>query len=162
MWIALDSQQAVDDFGDRFGDFHDACLREVSLATETYVDEQGGMACPGHLDTSALLFFQSQNQSLPPIEVRCTGVTLFVLRPTAENCDSIIQSGRITLADGRSRLSVSFLGGPLIGPPDSVMLLPTRSHEDPDLEVVAQSMAWRPLEAALGDQLRYRTAELHP
>jgi len=74
MWIALDSQQAIDDLDDRFGGFHDGCLREVSLATETYVDEGGGMACPGHLDTSALLLFLSQNESLPAIELRCTGI----------------------------------------------------------------------------------------
>jgi hypothetical protein len=33
--------------------------------------------------------------------------------------------------------------------------MPHRSLEDPDLEVVAQSMAWRSLNDALGDKLRY-------
>jgi len=50
---------------------------------------------------------------------------------------------------------VSFAGGPLTGPPNTLVQLPDRSLEDPDLEVVAQSMEWRSLSDALGDKLRY-------
>src|SRR5438552_16019692 len=106
MWISLDSQQAIDDMLEQFDGFHDGCLREASLASETFVSERGAMSCPGHLDTSALLYFQSQSERLPGLEVRCTGVSHFRLRPTGDNCDSIIASGRYTgrrlVSTGRS------------------------------------------------------------
>ena len=156
MWIELDSRAAIEDLLDRFDGFHDGCLREVALATETYVDAEGAMACPGHLDTSALLYFQSQYEQLRAIEVRCVGIAQFRLRPTAENCDSILAAGLIVQEGEWCRLSVSFVGGPLTGPPNSAVLLPAPSPEDPDLEVVARSIAWRPLEGAHGERLRYQ------
>ena len=155
MWIPLSSSTAIADLLTNFGGFHDACLREVALATETYVDEKRAMACPGNLDTSALLYFQRQSQDFPAIELRCTGVTQFRLRPTPDNCDSIIVGGTVATEGERLRLAVSFAGAPLKGPPNTWVELPHRSLEDPDLEVVAQSMAWRSLNNALGDNLRY-------
>jgi hypothetical protein len=155
MWIPLSSAGAIADLLTRFGGFHDACLREVALATETYVDERRAMACPGNLDTSALLYFQRQSEDFPAIELRCTGVTQFRLRPTPDNCDSIIVDGTVATDGGRLRLAVCFVGAPLRGPPNTLVQLPDRSLEDPDLEVLAQSMAWRSLNDALGNKLRY-------
>src|ERR687885_293437 len=110
MWTTLDSPESIEAFLSRFGHFHDGCLREISLATETYVEEDLGMACPGHLDTSGLLFFQSQNRGLPAIELRCNGVSQLRLRPTGENCDSIISRGALTVREGSCRLAVCFVG----------------------------------------------------
>src|SRR5438105_4100888 len=156
MWIALTSERAVQELLQQFDGFHDGCLREVSLATETYVDERGAMACPGHLDTSALLYFQSQNRSLSAIEFRCDGVTAFRLRPTAEGCDSIVSSGTIDLQAESCRIAVRFVGGPLSGPPNTGVWLPARSPDDPDLEVVARRIEWRAIDNAFGDRPRYR------
>ena len=156
MWIQLDSLSAIHDLLEQFGDFHDGCLREVSIATETFVDKAGAMACPGHLDTSAHLYFQSQDSHLPAIEIRCLGISQFRLRPTDDGCDSIISSGTVDHIPAGCRLAVSFVGGPLIGPPNSLIVITPSSDSDPDLEVVAQSMSWRPLPGAHGDGLRYR------
>jgi len=156
MWIALNWQVALDDLIERFGGFHDSCLREVALSTETFVDERGAMACPGHLDTTALLYFQSQNRTLSAIEVRCTGVTHFRLRPTAEDCDSIISFGTVNLEGEWCRLALRFVGGPLTGRPNSEVWLPSGSSRDPDLEVVCRSAEWRTLEHAFGNGLRYQ------
>ena len=149
--------QSASELLNRFGGFHDACLREAAVRTETYVGSDGGMACPGHLDTTALLYFQSQGR-LRAIEVRCGGVTQFRLRPTAENRDSIISSALFAEEAGVWRLSACFVGGPLVAPPNSVWSMPTRSFQDPDLEVIAQTMEWRPLPGAWGDHLRYDSA----
>lgn len=156
MWIPLDSSSATRDLLQQIGDFHDGCLREVSLATGTYVGAEGGMACPGHLDTSAYLYFQSQNRNLPALELRCLGVSKFWLRPTDEGCDSIISSGTVEYRPAGCRLAVSFLGGPLTGPPNSALMITPSSSGDSDLEVVAQSMSWRPLPGAHGQEVRYR------
>jgi hypothetical protein len=162
MWIPLNSEQAIQALLSGFDRFADGCLREVSLATETYVNERLAMACPGHLDTSAFLYFQRQSGELSAIELRCEGVTAFRLRPTADGCDSIVSSGTITVEDETLRLAVSFVGGPLRGPPNSGMWLPTRSLADPDLEVVAQRMEWRAVDNGLGNHLRYRASHSNP
>jgi hypothetical protein len=156
VWIQLDSSSAIQDLLEQFWDFHDGCLREVAIATETFVGQGGAMACPGHLDTSAHLYFQSQNSQLPAIEIQCVGVSQFRLRPTSDNCDSIISSGTLDRGSAGCRLAISFVGGQLTGPPNSGAWITTSSNSDPDLEVVAQSMSWRPLPGAHGEALRYR------
>ena len=159
MWIPLDSEQAIQEFLRGFDRFADGCLREVSLATETYVNEGLRMACPGHLDTSALLYFQRQSRDFSAVELRCEGITTFQLRSTADGCDSIVSSGVITVENESLRLAVSFVGGALRGPPNSGMWLPVRSLADPDLEVVAQRMEWRAVDDGLGNRLRYRAPQ---
>jgi hypothetical protein len=156
MWIPLTSQQAIDELIERFGGFHDACLREVAISTETFVDQRGSMACPGHLDTTALFYFQSQNRSLSAIEVRCAGVREFRLRPTGEDCDSIISFGVVSLEDEWCRIAIHFIGGPMHGPPHGGVWLSRQSRQEPDLEVVSRGTEWRPLEQAYGTQLRYQ------
>jgi hypothetical protein len=156
MWTDLDSQAAIEDLLAAFGGFHDSCIREISIASETFVDEHRAMACPGHLDTSALLFFQSQGERLPAIELRCRGVSRVRLRPTPENCDSIISSASLSQEGGHCRLGVRFIGGPLSGPANTGSWFPISAAGDDDLEIIAQAMAWRPLTNALGSQLRYR------
>ena len=153
--MPLSSSDAIADLLSKFGGFHDACLREAALATETYVDERRVMACPGHLETSALLYFQRQSEDFPAMELRCKGVTQFHLRPTPDNCDSINVGGTVATDGEWLRLAVCFARAPLTGPPNTFVQLPDRSLEDPDLEVVAQSMAWRSLNDALGNKLRY-------
>jgi hypothetical protein len=140
----------------KFNGFHDACLREVAIATETYVDVDGAMSCPGHLDTSALLYLQSQSEALGAIELRCIGVSHFHLNPTPENCDSIISSGAVRRMNGAVSLALRFLGGPLTGPPNSGVWLPSRSGEEADVEIVAQAIEWRPVPGGLGNRLRFR------
>jgi len=69
------------------------------------------------------MYCQSQNRSLSAIEVRCTGVSHFRLRPTAEDCDSIISFGTVNLEGDWRRLALRFVGGPLTGPLNSSVWL---------------------------------------
>lgn len=156
-WLPLDSQEAANTLLAQFNGFHDACLREVSLATETYVvDERRAMSCPGRLDTSALLYFQGQGRNLSAIEVRCIGLSRFGLRPTADNHDSIISYRTVQLDGERCRIAVYFLGRPLIGSPNSWLEVVPSPPEDPDLEVLAQRIERRGLPNTFGNRLRYR------
>ena len=158
MWASLDSQAAIEQLLSGFGGFHDACLREISVATETYVAESLAMHCPPHLDTSVLLFFQRQGRPLSAIEVRCEQVTGLHYTPSAEDCDSIVTSATLSLSDGVVRLAVHLIGGLLRGGPRGGALFnPIRTQ--PDLEVTARSVSWRPIEAGLGNALRYRRLE---
>jgi hypothetical protein len=159
MWINLDSQSSIDKLLGEFGGFHDACLREISITTETYVGEDLGMACPGDLDTSALFFFQAQNRSLSAIEIKCDRVTSIHLTPTPEGCDSIIMGGEITTNGKIYRMALNFIGGPLTGPPNSSIFIKNRSYEEPDIEITAEAIAWRAVYDGLGNRLRYRRPE---
>lgn len=157
MWTSLDSQAAIEQLLVGFGGFHDACLREISVATETYVAETLAMHCAPHLDTSVLLFFQRQVRPLSAIEIKCEQVTGLHYTPSAEDCDSIVMSGTLSLSGGEVRLAIHLVGGRLRGGPGSVA--PIRPRNQPDLEVTARSMSWRTVEAGLGSALRYRTLE---
>jgi hypothetical protein len=159
MWSELDSPTAIDRLIVEFGGFHDACLREISVATETFVGEGLAMSCPPNLDTSVLLFFQRQAGSVSGIEISCREVTGLHFKPSPEGCDSIIMRGAIGLAQGMVRLAVNFVAGPLKAAPNSRTFIEARSFEQPDLEVTARSMVWRPLENSLGKARRYRTQE---
>jgi len=155
-WLPLDSAQPIDDLLTRFNGFHDGCLREMALATESYVDERHAMAVPGHLDTAALLYFHGQGKQLSAIEMRCEGISHLKLRPTPEGDDSIIAYGTVQLDGARCRLAVYFMGGPLTGPPNGWLAVKPSPPEDPDLEIIAERMEWRPLPNTFGNTLRYR------
>ena len=142
-----------------FGGFHDTCLREISVATETFIGENLSMACPGHLDTSALLFLQSQNRTLPAIEISCERVTSLRLSPTPDGCDSVIMDGEIKVVGKGCRIALNFIGGPLKGPPSGSVLIPAHSFDEPDLEISAGAMSWRPVQDGMGEALRYRKQE---
>lgn len=159
MWNSLLSQAAIDQLLIDFGDFHDACLREISVSTETYVGDNLAMACPAHLDTSVLLVFQRQMRPLPVIEIKCEEVTNLQLTPTAAGSDSIISSGTLSLADGGVRLAINFFGAPLKSLPGSRIVMRSRADKQSDLVVTARLVSWRSLEDGLGEGLRYRPKE---
>ncbi len=156
-WTTLDSQDAIDSLLDEFGGFHDACLRQILIGSETFVADNLGMACPGHLDTSALLFLQSQNRHLSAIEIKCEHVTGIRVTPSPDGCDSIITSGDIVREGDVYRLALSFIGLPLRGEPNSTISVPER--DQPEIEVTAQVMAWRPVPDGLGERPMYVSRE---
>jgi hypothetical protein len=157
IWTNLDSQDAIKSFLTEVGGFHDACLRQVLVGGDTFVAQNGGMSCPGHLDTSALLFIQSQNQHLPAVEIKCDGVTELRITPSLEGCDSIINSGDIVKEGEVYRLVLRFIGAPLRGVPNSTIQIFER--DQPDIEMTAQAMAWRPVPDGLGERLVYVSRE---
>ncbi len=149
----MDSHDAIESFLIEVGGFHDACLRQLLVSTETFVGEKLSMACPGHLDTSALLFLQSQNRHLPAVEIKCDRVTDIRITPSPEGCDSIITSGDIVKQGEVYRLLLRFIGAPLRGEPNSTIAVFER--DQPDIEVAAHAMAWRPVPDGLGQRHLY-------
>ena len=158
-WIAIDSQSAVDGLMDAFDGFHDACLREASIAGETYVNEQRGMHCPGHLETSVVMSFQSQGSSNRAIEIFCKGVSLFRIAPTPDGCDSILGAALVSREGALWRFCLSFVGAPLTGRPNTFIDVTYDPRRAPDIEVAAISIFWR-VTVSLGSGLRYRPDSL--
>jgi hypothetical protein len=143
-----------------FGGFHASCLREISIATETFVTADLSMSCPPHLDTSVLVFLQSQGARVPAIEIRCERVARISATPSGDGCDSIIASGSIGTSAGWCRLALNFMGAPLTGAPNSSVFVPSRAFDTPDIDVVAKMMAWRAVPEGLGKVFRYRSQGL--
>src|SRR5438128_2002435 len=89
-WTSLTCQSDLDNLSKLFGGFHDGCIREAHVWTETYVDPDLCMSCPGDLDTRVRLLVQRQFESPSAIELFFEQVTMFHLLPSPENYDSII------------------------------------------------------------------------
>jgi hypothetical protein len=99
-WHVLSSRSDVDDLLTQFDYFHDACVRELHLWTETFVDTELRMSCPGHLDTHIRILFQKQSVAPSAIEMQFDEVVQFNFQPSLENYDSIIFSAGIFIEDG--------------------------------------------------------------
>jgi hypothetical protein len=94
-WKPLTSQADCDKLMKLFGGFHDGCIREAHVWTETSVDNALGMGCPALLDTRARLLVQRQWKAPSAIELLFEEIVTFHFQPSAENCDSIILSAEM-------------------------------------------------------------------
>jgi len=89
-WIELKEESEIKVLLEDFGYFHDGCLKEMHMWTETYVEENLNMNAPGELDTNVKLLFQRQFKNPSVIELWFEGVTGMHILPTAENFASIL------------------------------------------------------------------------
>ncbi|CAM4492505.1 hypothetical protein [Paenibacillus tarimensis] len=89
-WTSLDNQEDLNKLLDAFGWFHDACIREMHMWTDHYVNPNLSMSIPVGLDHKVRLLLQRQARSLPAIELFFEQVTQVYIKPSPENYDSII------------------------------------------------------------------------
>ena len=89
-WNELKEESEIKKLLEDFGYFHDGCLKEMHMWTETYVDEDLTMAAPSGLDTNVKLLFQRQFKSPSAIELWFEGVTGIHILPTPEIFASIL------------------------------------------------------------------------
>ncbi|EST12652.1 hypothetical protein [Sporolactobacillus laevolacticus] len=69
-WKEIKDSKDIENILYLFGGFHDSCLKELYMWTESYVDENLSMRMPTELDTHARILFQRQvhNPSASPIK----------------------------------------------------------------------------------------------
>lgn len=144
-WHLVGSSEDVEFLLSAFGGFHDGCLREIHVFTQTSVDSRLRMSCPGHLDTSARLIFQRQVSNPSAIELELNKVESIALSPTPDNADSIIYRASIELAEGQFRLRAWCVGLPLVAAPNSYL---TSVETDPMVSITSRGLQWR--DAATG------------
>jgi hypothetical protein len=142
-WLELESPEELEVLLVLFGGFHDGCLREAHVWSETWVAEDLSMACPGHLDTNVRMLFQSQWRDPSAIELWFSEVVAFHLTPSPENYDSIIFDAILTKRDG-----VIFWA-------DGGDWHPEHPQRDENTWIAARRLCWRDASAWMGDQLRY-------
>jgi len=137
---------------DATGQFHDGCLREMHLSTETFFDDQGYMHAPGHLDSRARLRFQVCAREIADVELEFHEILSLVIAPTAENADSILNSASVECVAGVVKFRAWCVGLPLVSEPNSVS---TAAPEEPFIEITSRKLAWRSTGETYSQELRY-------
>lgn len=100
-WIKLNDPIDIENFMDLFGGFHDSCLKELYMWTETFVDKEFSMGMSIELDTCVRVLFQRQVPDPSAIELFFKRVTHFHMHPRAEGQDSIIYGAKLLLKEGQ-------------------------------------------------------------
>ena len=145
-WIELKDIDDIKGFLEIFGYFHDSCLRELLMWTDSYVDNDLSMKVGLGFDTKVRMFFQRQSNAPSAIELLFEGVTNFHLKPSPENYDSIIYDANILLKDGTFYWA------------DSVEWTP--NHNDEEVTwISAKKVKWREVSHWMGEERRYKTDE---
>ncbi len=131
---------------ERFGSFHDGCVREAHLWTDHYVGPNLSMACSDKLDNRIRFLVQRQFINPAAIELLFEQVTRFNLVPTPNNYDTIIFEAALLVREDT-----------IFWSPDSRWTpdLPTR---DDCTWVSAKQLRWREVDW-LGEKLHYGPKE---
>lgn len=140
-WEVVRTQLDIEALMDRFGGFHDSCLREAHLWTGHYVDPDLMMACPGSLDTSIRMLFQRQYRNPSAIEMLFEEVTGLHLAPAPENQDNIIFDAALELQPDGTVYWSEWVGGP--------------KCSSEQTWITARKLSWRDASEWMGRELRY-------
>ena len=142
-WHELREESDIKDLLERFGYFHDGCLREMHMWTGTYVDEDFSMSVSGELDTNVKMLFQRQYSNPSAIELLFEGVTGIHIIPTPENYDSIIRDATIL------KCNHNFYWA------DDSNFHPGKGIENGVSWIAAKKLKWREANNWMGKQNRY-------
>ncbi|MFN2476954.1 MAG: hypothetical protein ABR526_11530 [Chthoniobacterales bacterium] len=146
-WTAICSEADVERLLNVFGGFHDGCLREAHIWTETYVEGDLRMHCPGHDGTRVRLLFQRQFQDPSAIEMLFEQVVTFHVQPSPPNYDSIIYDAAMLLVD-----DIYYWA-------ESSDWSPRSPSRDNATWIAAKKVSWRDASAWMGGELRFGTQE---
>ncbi|MDQ6596444.1 hypothetical protein E2K98_30275 [Bacillus salipaludis] len=142
-WIDVKDSNDIENLFDKFGGFHDSCLKVLHMWTESYVDENLSVFMSPELDTNVRILFHRQYRDPSEIELLFKGVTQFHIVPSPINYDSIIDEAKLILHKGLFYWSDYYDSDP----------------EDYTLGsyswISAKSLKWRDASSWMGKQNRY-------
>jgi hypothetical protein len=124
-----------------FGNFHDACVREIHAVTGHYVDE--GLSMTVAWRTTVHMLVQRQNRRLSAIELRFEEVVGLRLSAPLPDYVNFIVNATFLIQDG-----IFYWADRTDWTPDST---------SDDTWVAARKVYWRDASEWLGPRLRYRT-----
>ena len=142
-WIEVKDSKDIENVLDIFGGFHDSCLKELYMWTESYVDEDLSMGMWVELDTNVRILFQRQYRDPSAIELLFEGVTQFHIVPSPINYDSIIYDVKLILHKG-----LFYWADDYNWDPEDYTL-------DTNSWISAKSLKWRDASTWMGKQNRY-------
>lgn len=128
----------------RFGSFHDACIREIHVATGHYVEENLSMRVDWR--TTVLMLFQRQFRDPSAIELRFEEVVGLHVSPPPPNYDAIIFHAAFFVRD-----EVYYWA-------EDGDWQPERTDHRGTTWVSARKVYWREASDWLGPRLRYHTS----
>lgn|SRR5579872_3766266 len=140
-WQALQSQTQVEDLVSLFGNFHDACVREMHAATGHYVDERLSMTVDWR--TTVHMLIQRQYRPFSAVELRFEEVIGLRFSAPSPDYENIIYDAAFFIQDG-----IFYWANDGTWTPES-------SSES--TWVAARKVYWRDASEWLGASLRYRT-----
>ena len=147
-WTQLRSAADVEKFLDHVGEFHDACIKELHLWTEAYVNDDLAMnAAPGHLDMRARLLVQRQFHGPSGVELLFEEVTGLHVAPAGPDDDRVISMATMRVIDGVFYWADG--GGWDPGAPNRDTLTWIGGHK----------LSWRDASSWMGPALRYGPAD---
>ncbi|WP_282020939.1 hypothetical protein [Planomicrobium okeanokoites] len=142
-WNKISNQTDIEILMENFGGFHDSCLKELYLWTNTFVDEDFSMSISLGLDTCVRALFQRQVSDPSAIELVFKGVTQFHMTPSARGQDSIIFGAKLLVKDG-----LFYWAGDEEWQPDHSFLSPVSW-------ISARELHWRDASSWMGEEQRY-------
>ncbi len=97
-WKCIKTQAEVDELNELFGNFHDACLKELCFSTGGFVSENYAM----HVISNpvARLLFQRQKRDPAVIELEFDGILQINIKPVGEDQGVDIISTHLYLEEG--------------------------------------------------------------
>ena len=142
-WIEVKDSKGIENLLEKFGGFHDSCLKELYMWTDSYVDENLSMGVSPELDTNVQILFQRQFCDPSAIELLFEGVTQFHILPSPINYDSIIYDVKLILHKG------------LFYWADAYDWEPEDCSHHTNSWVSAEHLKWRDASSWMGKQNRY-------
>jgi len=147
VWYELTDKKSVKNLLNQYDGFHDSCLKEMMIHTNSFVDEEYRMSVEPTF--TAYLYFQSQCE-LPAstIEMKFEEVIECHLMPHTRYYDAIIFDVKIAFFDDAIYWA------------NSADFSPEQPHYQKGLYwLSAKKVYWRPIEAVLGSENRYIVSE---
>jgi hypothetical protein len=141
-WQSLSTSDQLSDLLALFGNFHDACIRELHVVTGHYVDEALSM----HVDwrTTIRMLIQRQFAAPSAIELRFEEVVEMRICPPPPDFVAIIFGAAFFLENGIFYWS------------DNSAWRPLAPGDGESTWVAARKLFWRDASDWLGPRLRYR------
>ncbi|WP_071395091.1 hypothetical protein [Bacillus tuaregi] len=142
-WVEVINNKDIEEVLDKFGYFHDSCLKELYMWTDSYVGENLSMGMSPELDTNVRILFQRQYNDPSAIELLFEGVTQFHIVPSPINYDSIIYDAKLILHKG-----LFYWANDLDWEPED-------NNNGTISWIAAKSLKWRDASSWMGKQNRY-------
>lgn len=105
-WNYVETHEDVESLMKQASEFHDSVLRGLNYISGSYVDSDGSVI---PMDRIRKVIMRIESQWCQPVEMVFEGVTALNLRPSNDNCDSIIYCASLYTKDASVFFCDSYL-----------------------------------------------------
>ncbi|MDF2535373.1 MAG: hypothetical protein K0R18_1532 [Bacillales bacterium] len=140
-WNEVKTNEDIENLQKLFGGFHDSCLKELYLWTDSYVNEKLSMGMSS--STNVRILFQRQFENPSAIELLFERVTQIHMAQPPEGHDSIIYGASLLLED-----ELFFWA-------DDYSWRPSEIIEYDVSWIASRNLKWRDVSSWMGKKMRY-------